>query len=101
MIDIRLIAEEDGDELLKWRNDPVTREMSLNAGMVSTRDHCTWLKSKLESSDCSLFLGVEGDNKIGVCRFDIDECGECAEVSVTMNPISGERVKPNIYWQQL
>ena len=60
--------------------------MSLNAGMVSTRDHCIWLKSKLESSDCSLFLGAEGDNKIGVCRFDIDECGECAEVSVTMNP---------------
>ena len=58
MMNIRLIAEGDGDELLKWRNDPVTREMSLNAGIVSTGDHCTWLKSKLESSDCSLFLGV-------------------------------------------
>ena len=86
MLSLRLANLSDAIDLLLWRNDALTRAMSIESHKVKLRDHLVWLSAKLHSS-CSLFLiGELAGAKLGSCRFDIDEAAGQAEVSINLNP---------------
>ena len=48
--------------LLDWRNDPGTRESSIDMGVVSEDGHRAWLDASIASGDRHLFV-VEVDGK--------------------------------------
>lgn len=74
--------------LLAWRNDPLTRRMSLQTDAVSPADHIPWLDASLASPLREIVIGEDAETglPIGTCRFDIDEDSPTAEVSITVAP---------------
>jgi UDP-2,4-diacetamido-2,4,6-trideoxy-beta-L-altropyranose hydrolase len=47
-------------------------------------DHVNWFARKLESSETAILIGMMGDERAGVIRFD--RRGECADVSINIAP---------------
>lgn len=76
----------DSDDVLAWRNDLLTREMSLNSQVVEKLDHELWFERKLRDPNCYFMIGEENGRKIGVVRFDIEPISKEAEVSINLNP---------------
>ena len=81
---VRLAEQEDCDEILEWRNDDVTRSMSYDGAIVDYPAHKGWFDKSLENKQRVLVVGVEGENKVGVVRYDND--GAEIEVSINLNP---------------
>jgi len=76
----------DAQEIFEWRNDISSRNMSSNSHNVSFEEHLVWFTKTLKSDDCVLLIGLIGDKKLGVCRFDINAEEYSAEVSINLNP---------------
>lgn len=85
-MNIRQANIKDGEDILRWRNDAMAREMSLCTKVVSVGEHDRWMRSKLINDKSVLFVGQEGETKVGICRFDLDERSDCAEISIVVNP---------------
>ncbi|MBI4396947.1 MAG: GNAT family N-acetyltransferase [Elusimicrobia bacterium] len=47
---------EDGENLRRWRNDPVTRRNSLNTGKIGLREHGAWLEKTLADKTSRLYI---------------------------------------------
>ena len=85
---IRMAGMEDSRNIWKWRNDPYTREMSANTQKISWEDHSKWYEKILASGSSLIFIGTDDKppHAIGMVRFDIDQNGLNAEVSINLNP---------------
>lgn len=80
----RLIEQEDCLDLLSWRNDPATREMSLASHVVSQEEHIMWFDVMLASKDQVGIIGELDGLKIGVVFFKNNAPGSL--VSINLNP---------------
>ena len=85
MLELRALQEDDGADLLAWRNDPVTRAMFRNSEIVSEAEHRAWLARSLQDAEKAFFIGLLDGTKVGVVRFD-PLGGARWEVSITVNP---------------
>ena len=85
-IKIRFVKSEDSGSILNWRNDKLTREMSLDDRVTTFEEHSNWFNESLENKARTLYIGELNCEKIGICRFDFNEIDSCAEVSINMNP---------------
>jgi RimJ/RimL family protein N-acetyltransferase len=83
---IRRANLTDALDVFAWRNDPVTRQMFVNGDEVSLADHLAWYNAVIESKGNILYIGIIGQVKIGVCRFDYDSKRKSSEVSINLNP---------------
>lgn len=89
MVTLRLATvEEDWARLFWWRNDPATREASLDREPVALEDHLGWL-GRACSGKAGLTLYVARDplheSPVGTGRIDRAGKGK-AELSVTVSP---------------
>lgn len=84
---LRPAALEDAKRLFDWRDDPLTRAMSLTRDEVVWEDHLVWLERSLARTDRLLLIGeaTRTDEAIGVVRFDAAADG-FQEVGVTVAP---------------
>lgn len=73
-------------DILSWRNDEHSKNMSFDSSNVSLEDHKIWYQRSLLSETREMFIGEDGGRKIGVCRFDLNLHEENAEVSINLNP---------------
>jgi RimJ/RimL family protein N-acetyltransferase len=85
-LEVRLAAASDSDDLMRWRNDTTTVDASVVTERVSREEHATWLKHTLEDPQRHLLVGVVDGVSVGTCRFDLDESGAMAEISVSLAP---------------
>lgn len=83
MFSLREATLEDARLLFEWRNDPVTRANSINAGFVPWEAHVGWLEKSLCNPNRLLFIGVDGQ-PVGTSRLDL--CESHAEISYTVSP---------------
>lgn len=84
---IRSASAEDSQFLWEWRNDPLTRQMSVNPERVERETHEAWYRGLLASRDRRLYIGLlNGVERVGVCRFDMESGNGRAEVSINLNP---------------
>ena len=84
---VRLATSEDSHDVWCWRNDPLTRAMFKNTDEVSRESHDRWFDGSLANPTRLLFIGsLVNEDKIGICRFDIDDESKIAEVSLNLNP---------------
>ncbi|MGO3209998.1 MAG: GNAT family N-acetyltransferase [Brachybacterium sp.] len=76
---------EDSSLLLRWRNDPATREVSRTRESISWDGHTGWYRRLLEDPQRALYVVERGGAPVGTVRFDALEAGEW-EVSITLAP---------------
>ena len=82
-MDLVAATPTDADFLLRLRNDPLTRAMSLASEEVASDAHAAWLAAMLADPRRQLFVAREGE-PVGSGRIDMN--GEGAELSWTIGP---------------
>lgn len=83
---VRPACLADSDQVLAWRNEPLTVTMS-PTGAVSPEDHARWYPGAITNPNRLLLIGAllaEPATGIGVCRFDLAEDGQSAEASINL-----------------
>lgn len=84
---IRRATESDSKAIWEWRNDPLSRRMFVSQNEVSWDEHTHWFSQSLVNPNRYLFVGfLLTQERVGVCRFDVDATGKRAEVSINLNP---------------
>jgi len=84
---IKLATTEDSRDIWSWRNDIQTRAMSITTGKISWESHSSWFKQSLLNPNRFLYVGwLAEEDKIGMCRFDIDNAANIAEISIILTP---------------
>ena len=84
-----IIKDADIDDLLDifaWRNDPISRKMSISNEKLILEDHKKWFESSLINPSIKIYIGIMKGEKIGICRFDVDQKIASADVSINLNP---------------
>ena len=84
---IREANKSDCRDILKWRNDKISRKMSLDKNIILYKTHKAWFFSVLEDIYRTLYIGEVDNCKVGVCRFDFDKSQLASEISIHINPI--------------
>ena len=74
----------DAELLLRWRNDPTTREASLSVAKVSASEHASWLQRSLLTLEREVFIAMVDGKNVGTIRRDMHN-GIC-ELSWTIAP---------------
>ena len=86
MMIIRQATAQDSDDIFNWRNDPLTRSMSIHGQAVTKQSHQDWFEQSLKNTHRIMMVGELENNKVGICRFDIDEEKQHATISINLNP---------------
>jgi len=87
-VTLRPAAIGDMEALWAWRNDPATREASLDNRPIPWEGHASWFQDTLASEDRLILIGEEtARGRVGMVRFDIDARGDAA-VSINLDPAS-------------
>lgn len=81
---LRPANEADARLLFDWRNDAVTRQNSLETGMVSWSEHQRWLGASLARQDRRLLIAEVDSEPVGTVR--LDQGHNRCELSWTVAP---------------
>lgn len=81
---VRPATEHDSEDVLLWRNDPLTRRMSHNSQPVRREDHESWFATSLKDPKRRFAVCEANSTKLAIVRFDIK--GDSALVSINLNP---------------
>ena len=86
LIHIRLATESDSKEIFKWRNDSLTRKMSLNTNFVNWEEHNIWIKESLKNTNKILLICENQSNeKISFIKLEVKN--NEALISINLSPI--------------
>lgn len=83
---IRPADLSDLDDIFEWRNNTLTRSMFLASDTVTLNEHIEWYQVSLKNPYRKIYIGLIGELKVGVVRFDFDVDTDCSEVSINLNP---------------
>ncbi len=83
---IRLAISSDAEDLLRWRNDPISRSMFINGEEVGNSEHNAWFQKALHDPLVRIYIGEIGGAKIGVCRIGYQLGQDRYEVSINLDP---------------
>ena len=76
----------------EWRNDPLTRKMSINSEKITWTEHSCWYEKVLLDNCRKLYIGQECGKPIGVIRFDkYNQKNYTYEVSINISPASRKK----------
>ena len=94
---IRKAIIDDSNDILEWRNDPSTRQMSFDSDVVTFSTHNKWFENSLHNKNRYLLIVEEERRKISVVRFDIKKEKSTAEISINFNPLErGKRFSSTV-----
>lgn len=80
---LRRAGLSDSRTLWTWRNAPDVRATAFTPDPIPWEDHERWFARKLDDPQCLLFI-AEDDEPLGQVRFDLDESGTEAEISISV-----------------
>lgn len=83
-ITLRPATMRDISDLYNWRNDQLTRSMSIRPNHVEWEDHEFWLSASLVNPKRTLLIAELDGTPVGTVR--IDRTHEGAEMSWTVSP---------------
>ena len=89
---IRKCTFADWKFLLSLRNDKVTRENSLNSGLVNKSDHCSWLQQSLDNPCREIFIAEMEGESVAMIRED-KESPQSNEIILSWAVSSSQRGK--------
>jgi RimJ/RimL family protein N-acetyltransferase len=82
---LRPATREDSGRLFAWRNDPVTRAMSITTAVVTQAEHDAWFEHSLTAPNRRLYVAEVGDAPVGTARLDAGAYATWT-VSITVAP---------------
>lgn len=85
MLNIRSASTDDSSDILKWRNDPLSRKFSINSKPINKNDHLKWLRKNLDNSNNYLFVCLVNGQKVGFVRYEKKK-HDRFYVSINLNP---------------
>jgi len=88
-VHLRPVNINDKEILLKWANDPVTRQNSFDSNAITFSDHEKWFQDKLDNKNEVMLMAVDQKKDVGHIRF----CLENNQVEVNINVAPDERGK--------
>lgn len=69
----------------EWRNDPLTRKMSLNEGVITWEGHQAWYRAAQLDPKKTLLMAWQGTHRVGIVRFEaLDD--DTVEISIAVSP---------------
>jgi RimJ/RimL family protein N-acetyltransferase len=85
---IRHALVSDSKYLWQWRNDPQTRQNSVNQDEVSWGDHNNWFTASQKNDAREIFIGLNNETNelVGMVRFDFNIATTTSKVSLNLNP---------------
>jgi len=84
---IRHANQHDLEQLLSWKNDPISLAMSINSSKVSKKEHEIWFRDSLKNPLKKMYIGSLEGNNIGSCYFNLDPNTKNALISITLDPL--------------
>ena len=90
LLQIRHANQSDALVVLDWRNDRLAVEMSFQQHTITRDTHERWFSDNLTDDKSTTLIGICDEQRIGVCRFLVNEDGGYADVSINLNPIFRE-----------
>lgn len=84
-VGLRRATMSDAPMLLAWRNDALTRAMSLSTAEVTPEEHAQWLSKSIDMPGRALRVAVLDDMPIGQVRLDRASAGAFV-LSITVAP---------------
>ena len=84
---IRGVDKSDIVHLFEWRNDSLTRHMSKHSNKVTYEEHKKWFEYSLTNPLRKMYIGITEEERVGICRFDLDKIMTSSEVTINLNPI--------------
>ena len=81
---IRRATSQDALDVLRWRNDPLTRSMSRDTSAIDEAAHLTWFAQALKDPRRLLLIAEADGRKLGMVRFD--EVGRAWEANINVAP---------------
>ena len=86
-IEIMKAKIADSEDIWLWRNDDLTKKMSITSNDIRWEEHCVWYRNCLIDPNIYFYVGyIDLNKKIGTCRFNVNIDSSFAEVSINMNP---------------
>jgi len=85
VIRLRRATLADSEVLLRWRNDPLTRQNSHSTAVVDEATHKAWLANSLSTPNRVIFIGEAEGIPVGTVRCDWSE-GLVGYLSWTVAP---------------
>jgi RimJ/RimL family protein N-acetyltransferase len=73
VLKLRFATEADAEQLLEWRNDPLSRRNARNTGIISWSTHTEWLRESLASASRKVFVAEKDNRAVGTCRLDYSD----------------------------
>lgn len=83
-VTLRPARPEDSHRVWTWRNDPETRQASLDSTMIPLHLHEVWFRESLRRTDRRIYIVLTDETESGVVRLDVS--GREAEVSIHLDP---------------
>jgi RimJ/RimL family protein N-acetyltransferase len=81
---IRRATLQDALDILRWRNDPLTRSMSRDTTIIDADAHLAWFARALEDPSRLILVAEAAGEKLGMARFD--EAGGRWEANINLAP---------------
>ena len=72
-------------DVFEWRNDKITREMSFSSEKINKLEREGEI-SIMNDKNQFVYIGIEEEGRVGICRFNLDQKNNIAEVSINLNP---------------
>lgn len=81
---------EDCEDIFQWRNNKITRDMSISSEIVKYNEHVEWFKSTLNDPHevCLFFKDQLVNLKLGIVRFQLDKKMVTGLISINLSPES-------------
>ena len=73
-------------DVFEWRNDKITREMSFSSEKIKFESHLYWFKNMMNDKNQFVYIGIQEEERVGICGFNLDQKNKIAEVSINLNP---------------
>tara|TARA_B100001057_G_scaffold497081_1_gene600259 strand:+ start:486 stop:971 length:486 start_codon:yes stop_codon:yes gene_type:complete len=71
----------------EWRNDPISKQMSLGNHYIEWDEHCKWFKTTLAQDQIRIYIAESFRKLIGLTRFDRNsEDKETYNISIIVAP---------------
>ncbi len=81
---LRLAKIKDLKNVFNWRNDQLTRKMSLNKKILDFKDHEKWFRAKINDDNVYFLIASKNKEEISYIRFDISTIE--TTININLNP---------------
>src|SRR5690349_10145819 len=81
--ELRPAGEHDARLLWDWVNDPAVRASAFRGDVILWDDHVRWLRAKLASGACRIYVAEDGGVPVAQVRFELDGKGG-AEIDISV-----------------